>query len=106
MRPQRAFSMPLEARFTTRNAPPRFVSTTVSNSSSLIRISRVSLVMPAFATTTSTGPSSASTWLNAASTDAASVTSARTVSAPAGPSPERAVTATRCPCARNSSAMA
>ena len=32
---------------------------------------------------------------NAASTDAASVTSARTVRAPSGPAPDRAVTATR-----------
>ncbi len=106
MRPKRAFSMPFDARFTTRNEPPRFVSTTLSNSSSDIRMSRVSRVMPAFATTTSTGPSSCSIWLKAASRVDASVTSARTVSVPAGPSPDLAVTATRCPWATNSSAMA
>ena len=52
---------------------------TESNSSSLIRMSRVSLVMPALATSTSTGPpriSSAS--VKAASTEAESVTSQRT----------------------------
>ena len=58
--------------------------------------------MPALATTTSTGPSAASISVNARSIDAASVTSARTVSEPSGPSPERAVTATRWPWATNS----
>ena len=106
MRPNFALIMPFEARLTTRNAPPRLVSTTVSKSSSDIRISSVSRVMPAFATTTSTGPSFSSTSANAASRASASVTSARTVSVPAGPSPERAVTATRWPCATNSSAIA
>jgi hypothetical protein len=79
---------------TTRKDPPRFVETTLSKSSSLIRSRSVSFVMPAFATTISTGPSFCSTSVNAAST-AASVTSARTVSVPSGPSPLRAVTATR-----------
>ena len=106
MRPNFAFSMPFEARLTTRKEPPRLVSTTVSKSSSDIRISRVSRVMPALATTTSTGPSFSSTSANAASRASASVTSARTVRAPAGPSPERAVTATRWPWATNSSAIA
>ncbi len=68
---------------------------TLVNSSSLMRRRRVSRVMPAFATTTSTGPRAASTSVKAWSTEAASVTSARTVSEPSGPSPERAVTATR-----------
>src|SRR5688500_18306757 len=106
MRPKRAFSMPFDARLTTRKAPVRFVSTTLVNSSSLMRRRSVSRVMPAFATTTSTGPRAASTSLNAWSTDAASVTSARTVSEPSGPSPERAVTATQWPCATNSAAIA
>ena len=49
---------------------------TVSNSSSLIRISRVSRVMPALATSTSIGPPSfSSASVKAASTDAVSVTS-------------------------------
>ena len=59
------------------------------------RISKVSRVIPALATTTSTGPYAASTSVKAASTDAASVTSARTVRLPSGPEPLRAVTATR-----------
>ena len=58
-RPHRARSMPFEARLTTRNVPPRFVATTLSKSSSVMRSSSVSLVMPAFATTISTGPSCA-----------------------------------------------
>ena len=49
-----------------------------------MRMSSVSRVMPALATTTSTGPSSASISVKAASIDAASVTSARTVSEPCG----------------------
>ncbi len=106
MRPNLAFSMPFEARFTTRNAPVRLVSITLVNSSSLMRMSSVSRVMPAFATTTSTGPSSASISVKAWSIDAASVTSARTVSEPSGPSPDRAVTATRWPWATNSRAIA
>ena len=55
-RPHRARSMPFDARLTTRNAPPRFVATTLSKSSSLMRSSSVSFVTPAFATTISTGP--------------------------------------------------
>ena len=51
------------------------------------------------------GPEGALT-VRADVTDAASVTSARTVSDPSGPSPERAVTATRCPWAMNSWAIA
>jgi len=62
--------------------------------------------MPAFATTTSMGPSCASTSVNAASIDAESVTSAITVRLPAGPLPDRAVTATLWPWATNSSAIA
>ena len=99
-------SMDLVTRFTTRKTPFRFVSTTLSNSSSLIRIKRVSFVMPAFATKTSIGPSAASTSAIAASSDAASVTSAVTVIEPSGPCPDLAVTATRYPLATNSFAMA
>ncbi len=46
MRPKRARSMPFEARLTTRKVPPRFVATTLSKSSSLMRRSSVSFVMP------------------------------------------------------------
>ncbi len=56
MRPRRSRIMPLVARRTHRKAPARLVSTTDAKSSSLIRISSVSLVMPALATSTSTGP--------------------------------------------------
>ena len=106
MRPKRALSIPFEARFTTRKAPERFVSMTEVKSSSDIRMRSMSRVIPAFATTTSTGPSFSSTRANAASIDAASVTSAITVSDPSGPVPDRAVTATRWPRATNSRAMA
>jgi hypothetical protein len=48
--------MPLAARLATRNEPVRLVSMTEDHSSSLIRSTRVSLVIPALATSTSTGP--------------------------------------------------
>ena len=98
--------MPLDARLATRKAPPRLVSTTAPNSSSLIRMISWSRVMPALDTTTSTGPSSASTAAKAASTDAGSVTSIRTPSRPSGGRPVRWVTATRSPCAAKARAMA
>ncbi len=85
MRPNFAFIMPLVARLTTRNVPVRLVSTTLVKSSSDMRSSSWSFVMPAFATSTSIGPSSASTCVKAASTDAVSVMSACTVRAPSGP---------------------
>lgn len=91
MRPHLARSILPEARLATRNAPVRLVSTTSVNCSSVIRSSSVSAVMPALATSTSTGPSSASTAVNAASMEAASVTSARTANRlpcwPAPPAP-------------------
>jgi len=61
------------------------VSITRLNCSSDMRISSVSSVMPALATRTSTGPSSASIAVNAASTAAPSVMSQVTakISAPA-----------------------
>ena len=58
MRPRRSRSMPFAARLATRNEPVRLVSSTAAQSSSLIRSSRVSRVMPALATSTSTGPCS------------------------------------------------
>ncbi len=61
IRPKRARIMARVARLATRNEPVRLVSITDDQSSSLIRISRVSRVMPALATSTSTGPSAAST---------------------------------------------
>ena len=78
IRPQRALSMARVARLATRNAPVRLASRTLVNCSSDIRMSRVSSVMPALATSTSTGPCFSSTSLNAASTCSVSVTSHRT----------------------------
>ena len=69
MRPRRSRSIPLAARLATRKEPVRFVSMTVDQSSSLIRSSRVSWVIPALATSTSTGPCASSTCAKAASTD-------------------------------------
>ena len=88
-RPRRSFSMPLDARLATRHEPARLVSTTEVNSSSVIRMISWSLVTPALATSTSTGPCSASASVKAVSTDAASVTSHRTPNRPSGGSPER-----------------
>ena len=55
MRPQRPRSIFVAARLATRQAPLRLVSTTRLNCSSLIRMISVSSVMPALATSTSTG---------------------------------------------------
>src|SRR5208283_6227845 len=66
----------------------------------------VSRVTPALATSTSTGPWSASTAVKAASTDAASRTSQRTTASPSTGSPEREVTVTLSPSAANRRAMA
>ena len=106
IRPRRSRSMPLLARLASRNDPVRLVSITEDQSSSDIRSIRVSAVMPALATSTSTGPCASSTWANAASTAAGSVMSQRTSSAPSGAPPLRVVTATRSPWARKASAMA
>ena len=71
---------------------------TESNSSSLIRMSSVSRVMPALATSTSTGPPKiSSAAVKAASTEAESVTSHRTPCSPSGGSPERWVMTTLSP---------
>ena len=106
IRPRRRRSMPLAARLASRKVPVRLVSMTDDQSSSLIRRSRVSLVMPALATSTSTGPWASSTCLNAASTASGSVMSHRTSSAPSGAPPLRVVTATLSPWAMKASAMA
>ena len=89
MRPRRSRIMPLDARRTQRNAPVRLTSSTCSNSSSVIRMRSWSRVIPALATSTSTGPWAASTSVNAASTAAVSRTSPVTPSTPAGRSPLR-----------------
>ena len=76
--------MPLAARLASRKEPVRLVSITEDQSSSDIRSTSVSAVMPALATSTSTGPWAASMVANAASTAAPSVMSQRTSSAPVG----------------------
>src|SRR5262245_9989228 len=65
-----------------------------------------SLVMPALATTTSTGPCAASATLNASSTNAASLTSHLATVSPAMSSPEREVIVTASPASANRRAMA
>jgi hypothetical protein len=67
------------ARFTTRYDAVRLASTTEEKSSSDMRRSKPSRVMPAFDTRISTGPPKcSSTALNAASTSSFDVTSQRT----------------------------
>ena len=56
IRPRRSRSMPLAARLASRKVPVRLVSMTDDQSSSDIRSSSVSAVIPALATSTSTGP--------------------------------------------------
>ena len=106
IRPRLSRSMPLDARFASRNEPVRLVSMTDDQSSSDIRSTRVSAVMPAFATRTSTGPCASSAAANAASTSAWLVMSHLISSAPSGAPPLRVVTATRSPWAMNASAIA
>ena len=93
-RPNRCLIMDLVARFRTLKTPFKFVSMTCSKSSSLMRSSNVSFVIPALATSTSIGPRFLSTSSIAASKDSASRTSALTAREPSGPEPERTVTAT------------
>ncbi|CAB4651291.1 unannotated protein [freshwater metagenome] len=93
-RPYLALIIGVMQRLTTRKTPPRLVSITLSNSSSDILMSSVSLVIPALATRTLIGPQAASTSAIALSRLELSVTSALTVIEPSGPLPERAVTAT------------
>jgi hypothetical protein len=88
-RPQRARIIPRAARFSSRKLPVRFVSRTASQSSSPIRNSSVSEVMPALATSTSTGPCSRSASEKAESTCSESVTSHFTARTPSGGSPLR-----------------
>ena len=101
IRPRRARTMPDAARFATRYVPARFVSTTVVKSASLMRSSSPSFVMPAFATSTSTGPKRSSTAANVASTSDVLVTSQRSEKRSSGGGFVAYVTATRCPSASN-----
>ena len=67
-RPRRRRSILVRARLVTRKTAVRLVSMTSDQASSLIRRTKVSRVMPALATSTSTGPQASSTAANAAST--------------------------------------
>ena len=89
MRPRLSLSIPLMARCTTRNEPVRFVSITSVKSASFMRIRSMSRVMPALATSTSTGPYSASMALKASLMLSASRTSALTAKNSSGASPLR-----------------
>src|ERR1700749_2723234 len=84
IRPNRFFCMLREARWATRNGPVRFASMTFSNLSSVIRMRKASLEMPALDTSTSTGPWCSSTSLKARSTASLSVTSHTTPNSPSG----------------------
>ena len=75
-------------------------------SSSFIRISSPSRVIPALLTSTSTGPWCSSTSVNARSTASASVTSHCTPNSPSGAPLPRWVTATESPCSANERAIA
>ena len=107
IRPKRFLIMLRDARLATRNTPVRFASMTLVKFSSLIRMISMSALRPALATSTSTGPWCSSTWVNAASTAALSVTSHWTAnrSSPGAPDP-RCVTATLCPSAASRRATA
>jgi len=83
------------------------VSTTEENSSSVMRISNVSRVIPALATTTSmVGPSCSSAAAKAASTETGSPTSHATAASPSGAAPERDATTTWWPSSRIRRAIA
>ena len=79
---------------------------TLVNESSLIRISKVSSVIPALETSTSTRPNCSSTSANARSTDSVSVTSHWTPGSPSGAPLPRWVITTWSPAAWNAVAMA
>ena len=77
-RPKRCFIMVRAAVLQHRKAPFKLVARTASKSSSFIRITRSSRVMPALLTRMSMRPNSFTTPSSRAFTAAASVTSART----------------------------
>ena len=90
IRPRRARSIPWVARLTTRKAAVRLASMTPVKSASLIRSRSMSLLTPAFETSTSTGPPKCSSIAaKALSTSADDVTSHLTPNSPSGGSEER-----------------
>src|SRR3984885_5712163 len=97
IRPRRIRIMPRTARLATRQAPVRLVSSTAPKSSSDMRASSWSRVIPALPPSTSTGPCAASAAVKAASTDAGSRTSQRATDRPATSAPERDVIVTLSP---------
>ncbi len=100
------------ARLVTRNTPERLVSITSAHASSLIRRTRVSRVIPALATRTSTGPQVSSMVANAALTwpgrsrRRPARGNARCRSGVRRSRADREVTATRSPWLRNHCAQA
>ena len=75
MRPERCLTNARVKAFVNKNAPLRFVSSTASQSASLMRISNPSRVTPALLTRMSTRPVSPRIFSAAAATAAASATS-------------------------------
>src|SRR5690606_10190068 len=115
MRPLRAFIIPRMTALQVRNTLLRLVSRMSFHSSSFIRISRLSRVMPALLTRMEIAPNSLPMASTSASTAAASVTSslrpwppsaARRSPIAAAPESEVAVPITVAPCAASSSAIA
>ena len=115
MRPRRAFIMPRSTALLVRKTPDRLVSRIACQSSSFIRISSWSRVMPALFTRMPIGPTLPATSSSTASTEAGSATSstrptppcaARRAPMAAAPASLVAVPTTRAPRAASSSAMA
>ena len=82
-------SKPLVPRLATRNAPVKFESMTDSKSSSDMRSTSASFVIPALHTKTSGIPQDVSIRVNASSTLRVDVTSIATQSKPGTDAPER-----------------
>ena len=115
IRPARRFIIPREAARMVLKAPRRLVSITASQSSSLMRIRRLSRVTPALFTRTSRLPISSSTRFTTAFTASESATSTPYPACPSPGSPSaalrarassRAATATRAPAEASSLATA
>src|SRR6266550_7878410 len=114
IRPARRLLMPRAACLIIRNAPLKFVSRTASQSSSLMRNTRLSRRVPALFTRMSIGPRSRSTSATAASTCSPWATShaypradaPSRCAAACAPVPSRAITATFAPAVCSALAIA
>jgi len=105
-RPQPSSRIPGSARRAQRNAPVRFTSIVFCHEASDVASSSSTMKMPAFRTSTSTGPSSLSTCEKPRSTAASSETSIATAVPPSKGTASRSAAATRAPCAASVSAIA